>query len=62
MGRLQDKVAIVTGATGGIGQEIVRVFVEEGARVVSVARVQENGEDEDAEGEGGDAPAGDDAS
>ena len=36
MGRLQDKVAIVTGATGGIGREIVRVFVEEGARVFAV--------------------------
>lgn len=34
--RLQDKVAIVTGATGGIGREIVRVFVEEGARVLAV--------------------------
>lgn len=34
--RLQDKVAVVTGATGGIGREIVRVFVEEGARVLAV--------------------------
>lgn len=34
--RLQDKVAIVTGATGGIGREIVRVFVEEGAKVLAV--------------------------
>lgn len=33
--RLQDKVAVVTGASGGIGQEIVRVFVEEGARVIA---------------------------
>ncbi len=47
MGRLQDKVAIVTGATGGIGQEIVRVFVEEGARVFAV----------DLDGERGDALA-----
>lgn len=34
--RLKNKVAIVTGATGGIGQEIVRVFVEEGAKVLAV--------------------------
>ncbi len=34
--RLKDKVAIVTGATGGIGREIVRVFVEEGAKVLAV--------------------------
>lgn len=34
--RLKDKVAVITGATGGIGQEIVRVFVAEGARVLAV--------------------------
>ena len=34
--RLENKVAIVTGATGGIGQEIVRVFVEQGAKVLAV--------------------------
>ncbi|QIA26780.1 SDR family oxidoreductase [Thermaerobacter sp. PB12/4term] len=37
-GRLQDKVAIVTGASRGIGEAISRVFVAEGARVVGVAR------------------------
>ncbi len=58
-----DDVRIAARKTMG-----VTVFkVEDGARVVSVARVQENGEDEGAEGEGagdagdGDAPAGDDA-
>lgn len=30
--RLKNKVAIVTGASGGIGQEIVRKFVAEDAR------------------------------
>lgn len=34
--RLENKVAIVTGATGGIGREIVRVFVEQGAKVLAV--------------------------
>ena len=38
MGRLQDKVAIVTGAAGGIGQAAVRRFLEEGARVVALDR------------------------
>ncbi|EKP94022.1 SDR family oxidoreductase [Thermaerobacter subterraneus] len=37
-GRLQDKVAIVTGASRGIGEAISRGFVAEGARVVGVAR------------------------
>ena len=54
-----DDVRIAARKTMG-----VTVFkVEEGARVVSVAHVQENGEDEGEEGaeNGGDAPAGDDA-
>lgn len=33
---LQGKVAVVTGATGGIGQEICRLFKENGARVVGI--------------------------
>jgi len=33
-GRLQDKVALVTGAASGIGEAAVRLFVAEGATVV----------------------------
>ena len=36
--RLQDKVAIVTGASSDIGAGIVRRFVEEGAKVVLLGR------------------------
>ncbi|MEZ5573964.1 MAG: SDR family oxidoreductase [Halioglobus sp.] len=39
--RLAGKVAIVTGACGGIGQEIVRKFVAEGARVIAADLNQE---------------------
>ncbi|HUI01999.1 MAG TPA: SDR family NAD(P)-dependent oxidoreductase, partial [Acidimicrobiales bacterium] len=34
MGLLDDKVAVVTGAGGGIGREIARCLASEGARVV----------------------------
>ncbi|WJJ92595.1 SDR family NAD(P)-dependent oxidoreductase [Neopusillimonas aromaticivorans] len=35
MSRLQDYVAIVTGAAGGIGRGIVQRYIDEGARVVA---------------------------
>ncbi|MDN2568340.1 SDR family oxidoreductase [Aquibium sp. A9E412] len=44
MARLQDKVAVVTGASGGIGAETARLFAREGAAVVLAARSAERGE------------------
>lgn len=36
--RLKDKIAIVTGASSDIGKGIVKRFIEEGAKVVLIAR------------------------
>jgi NAD(P)-dependent dehydrogenase (short-subunit alcohol dehydrogenase family) len=41
--RLENQVAIVTGGTRGIGEGIVRRFVEEGAKVVFSGRSSEKG-------------------
>jgi NAD(P)-dependent dehydrogenase (short-subunit alcohol dehydrogenase family) len=44
MGQLDGAVAVVTGATSGIGQAIARKFIDEGANVALVARRTELGE------------------
>ncbi|MBX9605021.1 MAG: SDR family oxidoreductase [Gammaproteobacteria bacterium] len=38
MGRLQDKVCLITGAAGGQGQVAVDIFLKEGARVLASDR------------------------
>ena len=42
--RLDDMVAVVTGASGGIGKAIAETFAAEGATVVAASRNRETGE------------------
>ena len=44
MGKLENKVAIITGATGGIGAAMAEEFAKEGARIVVVGTNEERGQ------------------
>lgn len=44
MSDLKDKVAIVTGGSSGIGLEIAKLYVAEGAKVVITGRNEEDGQ------------------
>ncbi len=44
-GRLENKVAVITGGTSGIGAATAEVFASEGARVIIAGRSEQKGKD-----------------
>lgn len=59
MGKLENKVAVVTGASSGMGEAIAKLFASEGASVVAMARRKERLDDliKEIEADGGKAIA-----
>ena len=47
MGKLDGRVAVITGASRGIGRDMALVFAREGAKVVVSARTDNEGDFQD---------------
>lgn len=45
MGRLENKIAVITGATSGIGEAVAVMYANEGAKIVAVGRNEAKGAD-----------------